>query len=337
MKNYSKAWYDALAVERFTQTWPSVYGPRAPIMPFIALPLPPEVRGHFREAGELHHFQPGDSIIEGTVVKGMQMIVSGLSCRVAATLDGQSGAGAMGLSTPNRVATGNLNFATRRPQIGQYFALSKVTTLRIAHARADELGYLKDPLIIRLWLSIQELINLSDRMGLTITAILPAQQKFAAFLLAWAVYFGTVEEGPRGQRVRIPIPGRARHIATVISVSDVTLDKLFADCRSRAGLEREGDFLVFDSAYLQEAHDWMRYCDGNDSPYTRPARISDSISRPEPSIRRRASSSARKRSTLNSSAGPRMRACTRRRGATPSWPPPTPRSISWRFRATATA
>lgn len=93
MKNYSKAWYDALAVERFTQTWPSVYGPRAPIMPFIALPLPPEVRGHFREAGELHHFQPGDSIIEGTVVKGMQMIVSGLSCRVAATLNGQSGRG----------------------------------------------------------------------------------------------------------------------------------------------------------------------------------------------------------------------------------------------------
>lgn len=273
MKNYSKAWYDALAVERFTQTWPSVYGPRAPIMPFIALPLPPEVRGHFREAGELHHFQPGDSIIEGTVVKGMQMIVSGLSCRVAATLDGQSGAGAMGLSTPHRVATGNLNFATRRPQIGQYFAVSKVTTVRISHARGDELGFLKDPMMIRLWLSIQELINLSDRMGLTITAILPAQQKFAAFLLAWSVYFGTVEEGPRGQRVRIPIPGRARHIATVISVSDVTLDKLFADCRSRAGLEREGDFLVFDSAYLQEAHDWMRYCDGNDSPYTRPARV----------------------------------------------------------------
>ena len=203
----------------------------------------------------------------------MQMIVSGLSCRVAATLEGQSGAGAMGLSTPHRVATGNLNFATRRPQIGQYYALSKVTTLRIAHARAEELGYLKDPLVIRLWLSIQELINLSDRLGLTITAILPAQQKFAAFLLAWSVHFGTVEEGPLGQRVRIPIPGRARHIATVISVSDVTLDKLFADCRSRAGLEREGDFLVFDSAYLQEAHDWMRHCDGNDSPYTRPARV----------------------------------------------------------------
>ena len=71
MKNYSKAWYDALAVERFTQTWPSVYGPRAPIMPFIALPLPPEVRGHFREAGELHHFQPGDSIIEGTVINSI--------------------------------------------------------------------------------------------------------------------------------------------------------------------------------------------------------------------------------------------------------------------------
>lgn len=42
------------------------------------------------------------------------------------------------------------------------------------------------------------------------------------------------------------------------------------------------------------------------------------------------------KSTLNSSAVPRTRACTRRRGATPSWPPPTPRSTSWRFRVTAT-
>ena len=46
------------------------------------------------------------------------------------------------------------------------------------------------------------------------------------------------------------------------------------------------------------------------------ARTSGSISRPEPSIRRRASSSARKRSTLNSSAVPRTLACIRRPAAT---------------------
>ena len=88
-----------------------------------------------------------------------------------------------------------------------------------------------------------------------------------------AVYFGTVEEGPRGQRVRIPIPGRARHIATVVSVSDVTLEKLFADLRQNAGLERDEDFLIFDSAVLQPMHEWMRGTDGNESFYPRPERI----------------------------------------------------------------
>lgn len=242
-------------------------------MPFVTLPLPPEAGRMFREHGEVHYYQPGDSVIVGTLVKGIQIVESGLSCRIAATLEGQSGAGAMGLSAPHRFATGNLNFATRRPQIGQYIAVSKVKTLRIAHAKIDELGLLRDPETLRFFLSMQELVNLSDRMGLTITAILPAPMKFAAFLLGWAAYFGTIESGPRGQRVRIPIPGRARHIATVISVSDVTLDKLLADYRTRAGLERDGDFLIFDSAVLQEAHEWMRRTDGAESIYTRPERV----------------------------------------------------------------
>ena len=273
MKNFSKDWYDALATERFTDAWPDEFGPRIPVLPFVTIPLPPEMREAFRTHGELHYFQPEESIIEGAVVKGLQLVESGLSARITATLEGQAGPGLMALAAPHRFATGNLNFATRRPQIGQYRAVSKVTTRRIAHLDAERLDWLTDPLNMRMLLSVKESINLSDRMALTISALLPAPMRFASLLIAMAVFFGTVEEGSGGQRVRIPIPGRARHIATVVSVSDVTLDKLFADCRSRAGLEREGDFLVFDSAYLQEAHDWMRYCDGNDSPYTRPARV----------------------------------------------------------------
>lgn len=273
MRNYSKDWYDALAIERYTQPWPTPYGPRAPLMPFVTLPLPPFVKQFFRENGEIHFYQPGESIIQGTLVKGMQIVESGLSCRIAATLEGQPGAGAMGLSAPHRFATGNLNFATRRPQIGQYVALSKVTTRRISHSRAEDLGFLNDPEAMRFLLSAQELTNLSDRMGLIITAILPAPMKFAAFMLAWSVYFGTVTRGPRGQRMRIPVPGRTQHWATVISVSGVTMDKLLAEYRAKAGLERDGDFLVFDSAILQDIHDWMRTTDGEDSIYRRPARV----------------------------------------------------------------
>lgn len=273
MKNFSKAWYDALATERFTENWPDEFGPRLPVLPFITLPLPPEMREAFRTHGELHYFQPEESIIEGAVVKGLQLVESGLSARITATLEGQAGPGLMALAAPHRFATGNLNFATRRPQIGQYRAVSKVTTRRIAHLDAERLDWLTDPLNMRMLLSVKESINLSDRMALTISALLPTPMRFASLLIAMAVFFGTVEEGSGGQRVRIPIPGRARHIATVVSVSDVTLEKLIADMRQNAGLERDGDFWIFQSAALQPMHEWMRGTDGNESFYPRPERI----------------------------------------------------------------
>lgn len=273
MKNFSKAWYDALATERFTQSWPDEFGPRVPVLPFVTLPLPPEMREIFRSLGELKHFQPQESIIEGEVVKGMQLVESGLSARITATLEGQAGPGLMALAAPHRLATGNLNLATRRPQIGQYRAVSKVTTRRISHVDAERAGLLNDPNHLRMLLSVKESINLSDRMALTISALLPAPMRFASLLITMAVFFGTVEEGPRGQRVRIPIPGRARHIAIVLSVSDVTLEKLIADLRQNAGLERDGDFWIFESAVLQPMHEWMRTTDGNESLFTRPERI----------------------------------------------------------------
>ena len=253
MKNFSKDWYDALATERFTDAWPDEFGPRIPVLPFVTIPLPPEMREAFRAHGELHYFQPEESIIEGAVVKGLQLVESGLSARITATLEGQAGPGLMALAAPHRFATGNLNFATRRPQIGQYRAVSKVTTRRIAHIDAERLDWLTDPVRMRM--------------------LLPAPMRFASLLIAMAVFFGTVEEGSGGQRVRIPIPGRARHIATVVSVSDVTLEKLVADMRQNAGLERDGDFWIFQSAALQPMHEWMRGTDGNESLFTRPERI----------------------------------------------------------------
>lgn len=273
MKNYSKAWYDALAVERFTGPWPSEYGPGMPMLPFVTCPLPPALRKFFREHGEVRYYQPGESIIQGEVVKGMQVVESGLSCRVAATLTGQSGPGLMAMATPHRFATGNLNVATRRSQIGEYIALSKVTTRRIAHAEVDESGLLRDKTSLRMLLSLKETIHLSDRMALAISAILPANLRFASFMVAWGTYFGTVESGPRGQRIRVPVPGRTRHFATVANVSEVTMEKILAEYRQKAGLERDGDFWVFDSEILQEAHEWMRGTDGEESFYTRPPRI----------------------------------------------------------------
>ena len=53
------------------------------------------------------------------------------------------------------------------------------------------------------------------------------------------------------------------------------MEKLLAHWREKAGLEREGDFWTFDASILQPMHEWMRETDGNESLYTRPARVED--------------------------------------------------------------
>ena len=199
--------------------------------------------------GEVRELNPGDWLYPHVQVRSYMLVEAGLTGRIVATVDGQSGAGAMALSTPMRNAAGNLNWLTHRSAIGRYQAL---------YAQ-------------------MELINLSDRFGFAILALLPAIDRFKALLIAWSLFYGEVSEGPRGLRIRVPIPGRKNHIAQVIRTSSVTLDGILRELKTAENWEREGDFVTFNASTLQSVHEWMRHAEGKDAYLARPARVEDML------------------------------------------------------------
>lgn len=138
------------------------------------------------------------------------------------------------------------------------------------HLHADGSGRLRHLLSVQC-----ELNALSDRQGLPVLALTGAAIRFQAYLLGWAVYFGAIEHVPgEGDVVVIPTPGRRHHIAQAISVSAVTLNKLFVTLMSPNHYERSGEFIRFRASVLQEAHDWMRHSDG-DIDIKRPKRVEE--------------------------------------------------------------
>lgn len=277
MRRFTDAWLDAVGLKRFAGPWSSPRGPKLPILPWIAVPLNPRIREFFMTCGREVRFEPGEKFFPTTQVTHLLMVTSGLTGRMAAVDEGRKGASAMALSTAGRFAAGNLNWITRRPAIGRYFALSQCTVRMIPHVEAEERILARDDAneFLRILYTQIELTNLSDRMGFSVLALLSAAMRLQSFYLAWSVFYGTIREEGGRHIVRMPSPGRRAHIEDVLSVSSVTMDKLSSHLHAEAAFERDGEFVTFDAAWLQEAHDWMRACDGDGVLYPRPKSVID--------------------------------------------------------------
>lgn len=278
MRRFSKEWTNALSQCRFAGPWPDLSGPRnAPVMPWITTPIHPLLRQSFHEIGEVQEFKAGDWLFPRIQVRSYMLVESGLTGRIVATADGQPGAGAMALSAPMRNAAGNLNWVTHRAAIGRYQALSDARVRVIPHAEALHYFFEADRDFHMALFAQQELINLSDRFGFAVLALLPALERFKVFLIGWSLFYGDLIETGGRTLVRIPTPGRKNHIAQVIRTSLVTLDTLLAEMRRNAAYERDGDFIVFDAASLQSVHEWMREAEGKDAYLARPERVEDML------------------------------------------------------------
>ena len=278
MRRFSPQWFDALRTKRFSREWPGVSGPAAPVMPWVTPPLHPYIRNLFSTRGVVREFGPGEWLFPRVQVRSFMYVEEGLTGRILASLDGQPGAGAMALSPPMRNASGNLNWVTGRAAIGRYQALSHVRVREIRHSEMhDILKPWANQDIFLLVMGQAELINLSDRMGFAVLALLPAIERLKALFLCWSLFYGHIHEENGRRYVRFPVPGRKAHIAQVIRTSLVTLDSLLAELRAGAGYEREGDFCRLEASALQSVHDWMHHADGEGAYIARPKRVEDML------------------------------------------------------------
>lgn len=209
MRRFSPQWFDALRTKRFSREWPGVSGPAAPVMPWVTPPLHPYIRNLFSTRGVVREFGPGEWLFPRVQVRSFMYVEEGLTGRILASLDGQPGAGAMALSPPMRNASGNLNWVTGRAAIGRYQALSHVRVREIRHSEMhDILKPWANQDIFLLVMGQAELINLSDRMGFAILALLPAMERLKALFLCWSLFYGHILEENGRRYVRFPVPGR---------------------------------------------------------------------------------------------------------------------------------
>lgn len=187
MRRFSPQWFDALRTKRFSREWPGVSGPAAPVMPWVTPPLHPYIRNLFSTWGVVREFGPGEWLFPRVQVRSFMYVEEGLTGRILASLDGQPGAGAMALSPPMRNASGNLNWVTGRAAIGRYQALSHVRVREIRHSDMHDIlkPWINQDIFL-LVMGQAELINLSDRMGFAILALLPAMERLKALFLCWA-------------------------------------------------------------------------------------------------------------------------------------------------------
>ena len=168
------------------------------------------------------------------------LVEAGLTGRIVATVDGQSGAGAMALSTPMRNAAGNLNWLTHRSAIGRYQALSHVRLREIPHSEA--LAFLMQADKDFIWRFTR---RWNSSIFLTGSALpfwrccrpLTASK---ALLIAWSLFTVRVSEGPRGLRIRVPIPGRKTILLKSSEPRGVTLDGILRELKTAENWEREG-------------------------------------------------------------------------------------------------
>lgn len=273
MRRFSKSWFDAVNSDRIAGEWSLDRGPRMPTMPWICPPLHPLLREFMTRYGARTELRPGEYLFPTAQVTHLVYVAQGLTGRVASTIEGQAGAAAMAYSPSKRLAAGNLNFATRRPAIGRYVALSHAVLYTLPHAEADErLEEMPISFLRKMWVQF-EMNNLSDRLGFSVLSLLPAVQRTKALLLAWAAYFGQIYEESGRDFIRMPVPGRRKHMERVVNISSVTMDKISRLLHIEADYQRDGDFMVFRADFLQDIHEWMRHGDGDGVIYARPPRV----------------------------------------------------------------
>ena len=152
--------------------------------------------------GEVRELNPGDWLYPHVQVRSYMLVGGGTDrthCRNGRRTVRRR---AMALSTPMRNAAGNLNWLTHRSAIGRYQALSHVRLREIPHSEALAFLMQADKDFYLALYAQMELINLSDRFGFAILALLPAIDRFKGASHCLVAFYGEVSEGPRGLRIR---------------------------------------------------------------------------------------------------------------------------------------
>ena len=205
MLRISPEWEAAIAKPRREAHLDGTSSP-VPIVPWLAPSLHPELRELLARLGSVRRLAAGENVINPEEpVSSLVLVTRGVTGRSVGSPDGQSSE-AIAVSTPGHIAAGNLNFFTRRPAFGRYFAL---TPCEIVSCPSDLLRriIMQDVHLLGLAARQFEACTLSDRLGFGCIALLGVEMRCKVLAYVWAVNYGRVlNPGEDDMWLEMPVP-----------------------------------------------------------------------------------------------------------------------------------
>lgn len=124
MGNVSTEWLAAISTGRDYSIDEKKKGCAVPVTPWLHPPVGKRLRDLITKLGTVRELERQEILYpHGRKVSDIVLVQQGVTARNFG--NAVSGPKAAAISTPGHFACGNLNFLTRRPSLGTYFALTK--------------------------------------------------------------------------------------------------------------------------------------------------------------------------------------------------------------------
>lgn len=131
MRNVSNEWLAAISTGRDYSIDEKKRGCAVPVTPWLHPPVGKRLRDLITKLGTVRELDRQEILYpQGRKISDIVLVQQGVTARSFG--NAVSGPKAAAISTPGHFACGNLNFLTRRPSLGTYFALTKAPSRRMS-------------------------------------------------------------------------------------------------------------------------------------------------------------------------------------------------------------
>ncbi|WP_277030353.1 Crp/Fnr family transcriptional regulator [Turicimonas muris] len=255
MNYQSPAWQAALQRPR-ERKWELPYGADEPLMPWIAPPLPENLKKLFLSIGAEYEAQPGQLIYRvNNDLNSMTLITHGIAGRSFGNPYNQSKY-AMAIAIPGRIAGGNHTFFSRRPGNGSYFAVSPVRCRKLRNDTLKALMKEDKDFHEQMCVHLECLIQ-SDRIGLAANMSLPVRDRIFLFFLTWSFAYGRLIEINGTEYVECDVCINQTEVAKVVAASIIQVRREIGLLKESNFYHKENDTIRFSSDALDPAWLWL--------------------------------------------------------------------------------
>jgi CRP-like cAMP-binding protein len=209
MRNVSNEWLAAISTGRDYSIDEKKRGCAVPVTPWLHPPVGKRLRDLITKLGTVRELDRQEILYpQGRKISDIVLVQQGVTARNFG--NAVSGPKAAAISTPGHFACGNLNFLTRRPSLGSYFALTKA---QVVVCPKDLLlpVLTTDPELFAYTIRLLESCTLSDRVGFALMAFAPVDLRLKAFVVTWAIHYcRRLDQMPYSSDTEQPLSRRQR-------------------------------------------------------------------------------------------------------------------------------